>query len=566
MLRKILAVVAASLIVSSLAFAEQGTFRSGILPAPPQLSAKVQFYEPSGNNILDAEEAGKLIITIKNSGRGDAYDLKAELQPERSVSGLYFDRTLNIGTVSAGATVTKEVELRASEDIHEARVSVLVDIREANGFDPNPVRIAFETKAFQPPKLIIADMGIEDQNQNYKIEPQEITAITARIQNTGYGEARDVVADVRVGQNVFIEGESKTHFELGPIPAGQFRDIKFSFYTNNRIKNGENIPISIDVRERRPKFGLSEPLKLAMNAPQKSIDEVEVKGERGDQKPQIEIASDLSIDVDKNLPEGEKAGKYDVAVVVGNRNYAASGLTDVEFADRDAAIMKEYLIKTFGFDPRNIIFEKNATFTRFTEIFGSDRDHKGDLFRYVKEGASKVFIYYSGHGAPDLDSKEAYFVPVDAKAQNLALTGYRLQTFYNNLSKLPAQKVTIVLDACFSGNSERGIIFKDANISPGILKVKKEFEAPQNALLITSAGVDQVSTWFPAKKHSLFTYFFLKGLQGEADINKDGRITAGEMKAYLGENVPYEARRLSRIEQKPVVFGNDGDVIVTLKR
>jgi uncharacterized caspase-like protein len=102
-------------------------------------------------------------------------------------------------------------------------------------------------------------------------------------------------------------------------------------------------------------------------------------------------------------------------------------------------------------------------------------------------------------------------------------------------------------------------------MSPSLVKVKKEYQGPANATIITSAAPDQVSTWYPEKRHSLFTYYFLKGLQGEA-ANKDGNITVKGLKDYLKENVPYMARNLSGTEQQPVISGNDSDVIVTLKK
>ncbi|MBI5212326.1 MAG: hypothetical protein HY957_03010 [Nitrospirae bacterium] len=49
-------------------------------------------------------------------------------------------------------------------------------------------------------------------------------------------------------------------------------------------------------------------------------------------------------------------------------------------------------------------------------------------------------------------------------------------------------------------------------------------------------------------------------------MNKDKKITVGELKAYLKENVPYMARRLTGTEQQPVISGNDTDVIVMLKK
>ena len=61
-------------------------------------------------------------------------------------------------------------------------------------------------------------------------------------------------------------------------------------------------------------------------------------------------------------------------------------------------------------------------------------------------------------------------------------------------------------------------------------------------------------------------YYFLKGLQGEADADSNGRITVGEMDNYLKEQVPYMARRLTGTEQQPVVTGNPADIIAVLKR
>ena len=544
--------------------AEKGSMKISVSPVPPNLSAAVSFSEPSGNQILDADETGNLVITLKNAGKGDAFDVKAEVITEKKTTGLSFSKDHVIGTVPAGQTITKEIRLNASEDIATSDVSLNVRIEEANGFDPESVKLSFRTKAFEPPKLVVADMGVNDQSGNSRIEPMEIVEITVRVQNIGHGDARDVSADVEFGPNIFVAGDSLTHVDLGSIVSGKFKDFKFMFYTNTRIGNGEKIPITIQVGEVRPKFRASHPLDLVMNAPQRNIREIVVKGEDTARKGDIEIAGGLSVDVDTHIPEGQKAGRYDAAVIIGNRNYAASGSPDVEYAGRDARIMKEYLIHTLGFDPDNIIYAEDATLSKFNEIFGTDQDHRGRLFNLVKKGDSRVFVYYTGHGAPDLESTEAYLMPVDANPHYIKANGYRLQTFYDNLSKVPASKMTVILDACFSGNSEKGLLFK--NISPAMVKVKKEFRGPANAVLITSAAVDQVSTWYPEKRHSLFTYYFLKGLQGECDTNKDRKITVGEMQGYLKENVPYMARRLSGKEQQPVVMGNEQDIIAVLKR
>ena len=389
--RMILTLVGVALL-STPTFAERGKTKISVFPLPPQLSATIQFHEPSGNNILDADETGKIIIVVQNSGRGDAFDVQGELKANKRLSGFSYERSVLFGTIAAGGSVTQEAVLRTAEDIPTDSVSFDIEIKEANGFDANPLKIAFQTKAFEPPRLVVADIGIEDQNKNSRVEPMEIVDVTVRVQNIGHGDAREVSVNIQPGTNVFLAGEAVTHFKLGHIPAGKFKDVKFMFYTNNRIANGEKIPITVQINEKRPKFQLAQALPLVMNAPQKKVQEVVVKGQEAERKPEIQVAGGLSVDVDWNIPEGEKAGRYDVAVVIGNRNYA--GIPSVEFADRDASIMKEYLVRAFGYAPANVMHENNATFAKFNEIFGSERDHKGKLFKWVKEGVSRVFIYY----------------------------------------------------------------------------------------------------------------------------------------------------------------------------
>jgi hypothetical protein len=47
----------------------------------------------------------------------------------------------------------------------------------------------------------------------------------------------------------------------------------------------------------------------------------------------------------------------------------------------------------------------------------------------------------------------------------------------------------------------------------------------------------------------------MPGMEGEADANKDGQITAGEMQAYLAERVPRRAMGMNRT-QLPQTLGD----------
>ena len=262
-----------------------------------------------------------------------------------------------------------------------------------------------------------------------------------------------------------------------------------------------------------------------------------------------------TIDIRNNIPITRKKNKNAIGVIIGNHRYSNKDVPSVDFALNDANYMKKYLVNTLGYDEGNIIYIENATQTDFITVFGNEQSHKGKLYDWVKENKSDVFVYYAGHGAPNPENKNGYFVPTNADPTRLDLTGYNLNLFYKNLSQIKYKSLTVVLDACFSGVSEKGMLLK--NVSPIMPKVKTDYVLKKNTCIFTSASEVEVSSWYPEKQHSLFTYFFLKGLQGEADANKDKIISSKELKKYLDENVVYFARRISSREQHPQLVENN---------
>ncbi len=367
-----------------------------------------------------------------------------------------------------------------------------------------------------------------------------------------------------LGPNVYKAPDSKDRFDIGDLAPGEHRDVTFSFLTNKRIAAGERIPVTLALSEERSGVKVETPLDLVMNRPQRRSGDIVIasQDERRPVAPQ-ESPTSLSIDVDQDIPLGRPAGPFDVAVIVGNGRYQCQGVPEVPYAYRDAGVMREYLVRTLGFMPENILFEKDATKGIFETLFGSRYSSKGKPYRLVKPGQSRVFIYYVGHGAPSTDTGEAFFVPVDADPDYIATSGYPLSVFYGNLKGLPAREVIVVLDACFSGRTPSGLLLK--NVSPALLRVKETAAGLREGVVLTSAREDQVSTWYEDKRHSLFTYYFLKGLRGEADQDQNKVITVGEMEAYLMEQVPYMAGRLSGKTQEPRVEGRKDLVLAILK-
>jgi len=248
-----------------------------------------------------------------------------------------------------------------------------------------------------------------------------------------------------------------------------------------------------------------------------------------------------------------------VAVVIGNQNYSRGEVPSVDFAGRDADAMRKFLVQTFGFRVENIIFEKDASFTTLTRIFGGATDPNGQLASYVKsDGSSDVFIFYSGHGAPDPGTGTAYLVSSDADPQAIRLTGYPMRQLQTNLAQVPARSITMVLDACFSGLADRGTLLK--GISPLSLRVENPVLTHPNSVILTASQATQVSSWYDTQRHGLFTYVLLDAMaKAMSPATGTGQPSAKELAGIVSPEVQRLSRRLRQREQTPQVFGSATD-------
>lgn len=253
------------------------------------------------------------------------------------------------------------------------------------------------------------------------------------------------------------------------------------------------------------------------------------------------------LDVDA-LPSGSSKLNADAyAVVIGVEKYRQAGVPAVDYASRDAKTMAAYL-GTMGFDPKNVavLTDAQAGKVDFDKHFGS----------WLKNRVgpkSRVFVYYAGHGAPNPTTGAGYLMPYEADPSYLEETAYPVARLYAELAKLPTKDVTVVLDACFSGQGERSLIAKGTRPLVAVQKTR----APENAAVIAAASGSQISASDHEARHGLLTYHLLAGLHGGADEDGDGKITTSELFSYAQPAVE-RAARLQNVEQTPTVSGATG--------
>jgi hypothetical protein len=231
------------------------------------------------------------------------------------------------------------------------------------------------------------------------------------------------------------------------------------------------------------------------------------------------------------------------AIVIGIEAYRRQ-LPKADFAVRDAQTVTDYLTKAMGYPEEQVIMLING------------HAALGDFVKYFEkwlpnnvETNSTVFVYFSGHGAPDLQTGSAYLVPYDGDPAFIVETGYSLKRMYDALGKLPAKEIIVALDSCFSGAGGRSVMAPGAR--PLVMNLQTEVALSKNMTVLSASAGDQISATYHEKGHGLFTYFLLKGIQNEGVLNPDGSLRMEDLYGYLKPEVVRIARKQYNNEQTP---------------
>jgi len=246
-------------------------------------------------------------------------------------------------------------------------------------------------------------------------------------------------------------------------------------------------------------------------------------------------------DIDKNIPVNPKKNPYKFALIIGNEDYSSfqtslNSESDVDYAIRDAKTFKKYAVNLLGVPGENIIHKENADAVTMKRAI-----KKLKLLIKHSDGKGDIYVYYAGHGFPDEKTKEPYLMPVNVSGTDLEYA-VKVEDMYKSLTEYPSRKITVFLDACFSGGARnQGLI-----AARGV-KIEPKHEALQgNIVVFTASSGNQSSLPYKEKHHGLFTYYLLKQLQ-----KTEGNITYGELSEYLHQKVSLKSIMINNKEQTP---------------
>jgi len=261
------------------------------------------------------------------------------------------------------------------------------------------------------------------------------------------------------------------------------------------------------------------------------------------------------------LPRAARQNSAGIAILIANLKYDHRDIPPVMFASNDVELMKHYVTQTLGYEQVKVL--DGASKGDLESYFGNRETPGGLLAKWVAEmkpGEAEVFVYYSGHGAPGLQDKRGYLLPRDANPATVPISGYSIDVLYQNLAQLNAKKVTVVLEACFSGMSAGGTLVPRS--SALVLKPKLPPAPADNMLIISASGADQVASWDEEARLGIMTRHFIEGATGAADTNQDQKISGLEMQDYLIRKVATAARLQYSREQQPVILGATQETLV----
>ena len=246
-------------------------------------------------------------------------------------------------------------------------------------------------------------------------------------------------------------------------------------------------------------------------------------------------------------PESIKraASRDAVAIIIGIQNYKR--VPKAEFANNDAKEFYEYAIRGLGIKPENIklLLDEEADELEIVKAF------ENWLPLQVTKNKTDVYVFYSGHGLPSPDGQSLYFLPHGVDKQYLARTAVGQKEVVALLTASKPKSVTMFIDACYSGQTRGGETLL-ASAKPISLKTDTNL-FPSNFTVISASANDQISSSSPELKHGIFSFYLMKGMEGDADGNKDGKITAGEMQDYLSDKVSRQAMSMSRKQDTQLV-------------
>jgi len=480
---------------------------------PEELPSEMRGAAANPNEVFGNDFAPKTVALTFDDGPHPKYtELVLALLRKYGIRASFFEVGINLGTVDASHKVTLSHTAEISKKVLEAGHLIgnhsyshpvlpkLTEAARTNEIEHTNLLLAqilgHKPELFRPP------YGARNQAILQEVVTDGLKSVMWNIDSLDWADPIPESIAMRVlhelnqrqkGVILFHDVHKQGVMALGPV----IEELQRQEYTFLAYENGKFIPSAL------------KPAQTDRSAPP---------------SPAVTQSGTQSAPGQEGKPS---LYRESWAVVIGVNDYQA--WPKLRYAVNDANSIDEILVNKFGFKPDHIrkLLNGEATRTRIMQVLGDEFTDPNKVRR-----EDRVFFFFAGHGATRTmgDGRQiGFIVPVDADRENYYSTAISMTQLREATDLIAAKHIYFVMDSCYSGlalSRGAGAYSKDRSYL-------EEITRRTSRQILTAGGAEQQVADDGPNGHSVFTWALLQGLQGQADLDGNGFITASELGSYI---------------------------------
>ncbi|MBM3463264.1 MAG: hypothetical protein FJX76_14270 [Armatimonadetes bacterium] len=431
---------------------------------------------------------------------------------------------------------------------------------------PSPIK-PVQTAPVTPSKPATPTQPAKPANRPQRVSaqtparPSEPPSIRITSPGTAADDSRDLVVQGVSDSSATIVGYA---YGPNPIAAVKIKDREVAIAPAG--------PSDAPVREgKRNVVKFSAPVRLGLGKNQIALTVEDVEGGSGARTITLERKEgQVAVAPPQAQPQAQpQPGPNDIraakkgnryALLVGISKYQHRDITQLRMTLNDITAIQKALAdpKVGGYKAENIRVLRDDAGPDAQPNKVNIEKAMNWLTAMASTPEDTVFIYFSGHGTND--QRGSYLLTVESDPDALLSTAMNVTTFNQLVKDIPARRKVIVLDACHSGGMS--IAARHVNrLSQKMLEALAEKSEGEWRFLSCKETEQSFESDEPGVNQGVFSYYFVKGMRGEADGNNDRLVTQAELEDYVkGQVFKWAAMRGKR--QTPHASGEITGVII----
>ena len=350
-----------------------------------------------------------------------------------------------------------------------------------------------------------------DENSNLVFEGGEQVRVRVDLVNSGEQELQGVTASLS-GSPSLLAQFPVSILAVGRLQPGQSRSVEFVATLPQAVQN-QKAEIQVTVSDAGAAMA-PPPQTMAL-----SIQPTGVKIDDVDQIPAVADGF-------------RRPHTYLISIGIGS--YRDQHISTRKFASLDAEMVASYFQSLGGLPAANVRLLQDGKALR------SDIDEA--LLDWLPPHMNKdaiVIVYFAGVAMVS-PTGETFLVPHEGTAASTTRL-YPFKGLEAGLARLKARQTVFIFDGLVSRLG--------AETKPKTTTPPWGAGATSTIHLISPSGFGN-GLEDERHRHGLFTYYLLRALRGDADINRDGEVTIGEVIPFLSQKVAWAARARFNREQR----------------